>query len=76
MKNSIYPVASEIQKIKRWRERERERERWRELENELSPILRLNTFCLILKVLGHLIELRSNEEMRKCLGILRCLRLH
>ena len=27
MKNSIYPVASEIQKIKRWEERERERER-------------------------------------------------
>ena len=50
MKNSIYPVASEIQiKIKR----ERDKERWRELENELSPILRLSTFCLIHKVLGH-----------------------
>ena len=36
-------------------ERERERERWRELENEFSVILRLNTFCLIHKVLGHLI---------------------
>ena len=53
MKNSIYPVASEIQKIKRERERERDKERWRELENELSPILRLSTFCLIHKVLGH-----------------------
>ena len=39
----------------RERERERERKRWRELENEFSVILRLNTFCLIHKVLGHLI---------------------
>ena len=46
-----YPVASEIRK-KEMRG-ERKRERWRELENELSSILRLSTFCLIHKVLGH-----------------------